>query len=67
LSFEWVRRPEKRKSEEQAHLDAIRAGIDELASALELADEFAALIRKQSRATLSGLAQASPGPAWLRS
>jgi hypothetical protein len=53
LSFEWVRRPEHRKSEAQAHLDAIRAGSSELASALELADEFAALIRKQSRATLT--------------
>jgi transposase len=53
LSFEWVRRPENRKAEEQAHLDAVRAGSDELASALELADEFAALIRKQSQGTLS--------------
>jgi transposase len=53
LSFEWVRRPEKRKSEEQARLDAIRAGSDDLASGLDLADEFAALIRKQSQGTLS--------------
>jgi transposase len=53
LSFDWVRRREDRKPAEQARLDAIRAGSDELASALDLADEFAALIRKQSRETLS--------------
>jgi transposase len=53
LSFEWVRRREHRKPAEQARLDAIRARSDELASALDLADEFAALIRKQSRGTLS--------------
>src|SRR5262249_17455218 len=39
------------KSEQQAHLDAIRAGSDQLADALELADEFAALIRQHSRGT----------------
>jgi transposase len=53
LSFEWVRRREKRKPDEQSRLDAIRAGSDELATALDLADEFAALIRNQSSATLS--------------
>jgi len=53
LSFEWVRRRENRKLAEQARLDAICAGSDELASALVLADEFTALIRKQSQGTLS--------------
>jgi transposase len=53
LSFAWVRRPEDRKPEQQSHLNAIRAGSEELANALELADEFAALIRKQSQETLS--------------
>ena len=53
LSFEWVRRPEKRKPAEQARLDAIRAGSDELTAALELADEFAELIRQRSQGTLS--------------
>jgi transposase len=53
LSFEWVRRSEKRKPDEQTRLDAICAGSDELASALEVADEFAKLIRKQSPGTLS--------------
>jgi transposase len=53
LSFEWVRRPEERKPAEQARLDAIRAGSAELAAALDLADEFAELIRRRSRGTLS--------------
>ena len=53
LSFEWLRRAEARKPAEQARLDAIRSGSDELAAALDVADEFAALIRKQSRGTLS--------------
>lgn len=53
LSFEWVRRPEKRKPAEQARLAAIRAGSDELAAALDLADEFAELIRKRSPGTLA--------------
>ena len=37
---------------EQARLDAIRARSDELATALDLADGFAELIRKRSRETL---------------
>jgi transposase len=53
LSFEWVRHPEKRKAPEQARLDAIRAGSQELTEALDLADEFADLIRKRSGGTLS--------------
>jgi DNA-binding NarL/FixJ family response regulator len=53
LSFEWVRRPEKRKPSEQARLDAIRSCSVELAEALDLADGFADLIRKQSSTTLA--------------
>ena len=53
LSFDWVRRSERRKPAEQAHLDAIRSSSTELAAALDLADEFAALIRRQSRGTLN--------------
>ena len=53
LSFEWARRPEKRKPPEQARLDAIRGCSVELAAALDLADGFADLIRKQSTETLS--------------
>ena len=36
-----------------ARLDAIRAGNDEVAAALDLADEFAVLIRKRCRETLT--------------
>jgi hypothetical protein len=53
LSFEWVRRPEHRKPNEQRRIGAIRAGSDELATALSLADEFADLLRKRSSGTLN--------------
>jgi transposase len=53
LSFEWVRRPEDRKPDEQRRIDAIRAGSDELATALSLAGEFADLLRRRSSVTLS--------------
>jgi transposase len=53
LSFEWVRRPEKRKPPEQARLDAVRGCSVELAAALDLADGFADLIRRKSSATLA--------------
>lgn len=53
LSFEWARRPEKRKPPEQARHDAIRACSGELTAALDLADGFADLIRKQSSTTLA--------------
>ena len=69
LSFEWARRPEKRKPPEQARLDAIRGCSDELAAALDLADGFANLIRKQSTGTLSEWltrGEASPDPALRR-
>ncbi len=65
LSFEWVRRAEKRKPPERARLDAIRALSDELTAALDLADAFAGLIRKQSTGTLSEWltrGEASPDP-----
>ncbi len=52
LSFDWVRRPEKRKVEAQTRLDAIRTISPDLTAALDLADEFTALIRKQSNSTL---------------
>jgi transposase len=53
LSFEWARRAEKRKPPEQARLDAVRGLSGELTAALDLADAFAELIRKQSPGTLS--------------
>lgn len=69
LSFEWVRRPERRKPPEQARLDAIRGCSVELAEALDLADGFADLVRKQSTGTLSEWltrGEASPEPALRR-
>jgi transposase len=69
LSFERVRRPEKRKHPEQARLDAIRGRSVELAEAPDLADGFANLIRKQSTGTLSEWltrCEASPDPALRR-
>jgi transposase len=53
LSFDWVRRREDREDEQQARLDAIRGHSAELSAALDLADEFAALIRKDSDGMLS--------------
>jgi transposase len=65
LSFEWARRPERRKPPEQARLDAIRACSDELTAALDLANGFADLIRKRSSATLAewlARGETSPDP-----
>jgi transposase len=53
LSFDWIRRPEKRTAEAQGRLDKIRAASPELTMALDLADEFTALIRQQSTGTLA--------------
>ena len=53
LSFDWVRRREARDAEQVARLEAIRGRSAELAAALDLGDEFAALIRKQSSDALS--------------
>jgi transposase len=65
LSFDWVRRPEKRTVEAQARLDAIRATNPDLRAALDLSDEFTALIRKRSTGTLKewlSRAEVSPCP-----
>jgi transposase len=65
LSFDWVRRPEKRTVEAQGRLDAIRAASPDLTAALDLADEFTALIRKRSTGTLTewlSRAEVSPCP-----
>ena len=52
LSFDWVRRPEKRTVEAQSRLDKIRGASPDLTAALDLADDFTALIRKRSTGTL---------------
>jgi transposase len=65
LSFDWIRRPEKRTTEAQARLDTIRRVRPDLTSALDLADEFTALIRKSSTGTLQdwlSRAEVSPCP-----
>jgi transposase len=53
LSFDWIGRPEDREVEAQARLDKIRAASPDLTIALDLADEFTALIRKRSTGTLA--------------
>ena len=65
LSFDWVRRREDREDQEQVRLDAIRGQSDKLSAALDLADEFAALVRRQSQGTLTDWltrAESSPCP-----
>jgi transposase len=65
LSFDWVRRPEDRTAEVQARLNAVRRASPDLTAALDLADEFTALIRKRSNSTLKewlSRAEASPCP-----
>jgi transposase len=65
LSFDWVRRPEKRTAEAQARLDKVRTADPGLTAALDLADEFTSLIRKRSTGTLSEWltrAESSPCP-----
>jgi transposase len=52
LSFGWVRRPEKRTVEAQSRLDKIRGASPDLTAALDLADDFAVLIRKRTTGTL---------------
>jgi transposase len=65
LSFDWIRRPEKRTIEAQARLEKIRAASPDLRAALDLADEFKSLIRKQSSGPLQDWltrAESSPCP-----
>ncbi len=65
LSFDWIRRAEKRTAEAQARLNAVRASSPVLTEALDLSDEFVALIRKQSTGTLNewvSRAEISPCP-----
>jgi transposase len=52
LSFDWIRRPEKCTVEAQLRLDKIRAASTDLRAALDLTDEFTALVRKRSTGPL---------------
>ena len=54
LSFEWLRRVEDREPEQQARLDAIRGRSADVALGLDLADEFAGLIRARPGGDLAG-------------
>jgi transposase len=65
LSSDWVRRREKRTAQAQSRLEAIRVASPDLTAALDLADEFTLLIRKQSTGTLKEWlprAECSPCP-----
>jgi transposase len=65
LSFAWASRPDRRTAVEQARVAAIRAAAPALAEGLDLADGFAALVRRQAAETLAGWlrrAEASPVP-----
>jgi transposase len=53
LSFEFIRRPEGRPVEEQARLDKLRGGDAALREGLDLAGEFAAMVRRQSEVPLA--------------
>jgi transposase len=53
LSFEFIRRPEDRKAEEQARLAKLLGCEGELREGLELAGEFADLVRRRSQRSLA--------------
>jgi transposase len=46
LSLEFIRRPTERTTEEQGHMERLRAGDVALREGLDLAAEFAAQVRK---------------------
>jgi transposase len=65
LSFDWIRRSEKRSPEALSRLIAIRSASPELSDALDTLDGFTSLIRKQSTGTLKewlSRAEESPCP-----
>ena len=53
LSFEFIRRPEDREAEEQTRLDKLRGCEATLREGLDLAGEFAEMVRKRSRLSLA--------------
>jgi transposase len=61
LSFEWVRRPSDRRTDEQAHLTAVRGVGGEVAEGLDLADGFAAMVRGRSAGSFDGWLTAAEG------
>jgi len=61
LSFDFIRRPQDRNGEEQRRLDRLRAGDSELREGLDLAAEFAALLRKVGTGCLADWLAAAEG------
>jgi transposase len=53
LSFEFIRRPEERKAEEQARLDKLCGCEVTLGEGLDWAGEFAQMVRKRSKLSLA--------------
>lgn len=63
LSFAFIRRPEDRKAQEQGRLDRLRACEVGLGEGLDLAGEFAEMVRKRSQLSLAQwLAKAEASP-----
>jgi transposase len=53
LSFELIRRPEEREAEEQARLDKLRGSEPALREGLDLAGEFAEMVRRRGLTSLA--------------
>jgi transposase len=67
LSFAFIRRPEDREADEQTRVDKLFGCGADLTEGLVLAGEFAAMVRKRSRQSLSEwLARAASACAELR-
>jgi transposase len=63
LSFDFIHRAEERKPEQQGRVDLVRGADADLAAALDLAAELAAMLRKQSVVSLKDwLAKALASP-----
>jgi transposase len=59
LSFDFIRRPQDRDGEANRRLDRLRAGAVELREGLDLAAEFAALLRKVGTGCVADWLQAA--------
>jgi transposase len=63
LSFDFIRRPQDRNGEAQRRLDRLRAGDAELREGLDLAAEFAALLREAGTVSVADWLEAAEGSA----
>jgi transposase len=62
LSFAWIRRPDRREAEEAGYVRTLH-GIDDLRDPLAVADQFVAMVRKQTTRPLAdwlAVAEVSP-------